>query len=218
MKEDILPKEYKDMVFSMSEFQIKHFVVNSQHNPYRQFKQILLELEVRYTNLEQINLEVEKNRLERDLLVEKMENESSPAQKKLYEFDIKKNDVTFDNITRSRERIISEIENLHKIEQQFRSQYDVKEIMDNQEKHEHDYWIKRLATQSALELLTVGRIGVGNLEALMQMGPENFKSALVETTKIANEVKGQVKYLDMVGDQEQLQSGQLKEIDFKQQQ
>lgn len=218
MKEDILPKEYKDMVFSMSEFQIKHFVVNSQHNPYRQFKQILLELEVRYTNLEQVNLEVEKNRLERDLLIEKMESETSPAQKKLYEFDIKKNDITFDNITRSRERVISEIENLHKIEQQFRSQYDVKEIMDNQEKHEHDYWIKRLATQSALELLTVGRIGVGNLEALMQMGPENFKAALVETTKIANEVKGQVKYLDMVGDQEQLQSGQLKEIDFKQQQ
>jgi len=218
MKEDILPKEYKDMVFSMSEFQIKHFVVNSQHNPYRQFKQILLELEVRYTNLEQVNLEVEKNRLERDLLIEKMENESSPAQKKLYEFDIKKNDITFDNITRSRERIISEIENLHKIEKEFRGQYDVKELMDNQEKHEHDYWIKRLATQSALELLTVGRIGVGNLEALMQMGSDNFRAALVETTKIANEVKGQVKYLDMVGDQEQLQSGQLKEIDFKQQQ
>lgn len=218
MKEDILPKEYKDMVFSMSEFQIKHFVVNSQHNPYRQFKQILLELEVRYTNLEQVNLEVEKNRLERDLLIEKMESETSPAQKKLYEFDIKKNDITFDNITRSRERVISEIENLHKIEKEFRSQYDVKEIMDNQEKHEHDYWIRRLATQSALELLTVGRIGVGNLEALMQMGSDNFRAALVETTKIANEVKGQVKYLDMVGDQEQLQSGQLKEIDFKQQQ
>lgn len=218
MKEELLPKEYKDMVFSMSEFQIKHFVVNSQHNPYRQFKQILLELEVRYTNAEQINLEVEKNRLERDLLFEKMEDETSPAQKKLYEFDIKKNDITFENIQRNRTRILAEIENLHKIETEFRSQYDVNEMMLNQDKHEHDYWIKRLATQSALEILTVGRIGVGNLEALMQMGPENFRAALVETTKIANEVKGQVKYLDMVGDQEQLQSGQIKEIDFKQQQ
>lgn len=218
MKEDILPKEYKEMAFSMSEFQIKHFVVNSQHNPYRQFKQILLELEVRYTNLEQINLEVEKNRLERDLLVEKMDAETSLAQKKLYEFDIKKNDITFDNITRNRTRIYTEIEHLHKIENDFRNQFDIKDMIDNQEKHEHDYWIKRLATQSALELLTVGRIGVGNLEALMQMGPENFKSALVETTKIANEVKGQVKYLDMVGDHEQLESGQIKEIDFKQQQ
>ncbi len=218
MKEELLPKEYKDMVFSMSEFQIKHFVVNSQHNPYRQFKQILLELEVRYTNAEQINLEVEKNRLERDLLFEKMESETSPAQKKLYEFDIKKNDITYENILRNRTRIISEIENLQKIESEFRAQYDVNEMMSNQESHEHDYWIKRLATQSALEILTVGRIGVGNLEALMQMGPENFRAALVETTKIANEVKGQVKYLDMVGDQEQLQSGQIKEIDFKQQQ
>jgi len=218
MKEDILPKEYKDMVFSMSEFQIKHFVVNSQHNPFRQFKQILLELEVRYTNLEQINLDVEKNRLERDLILEKMEEEKSPAQKRLFEFDIKKIDVTYDNIIRSRERTLGEIEYLLKIEGEFRSQYDVKELMDNQDKYEHDYWIKRLATQSALELLTVGRIGVGNLEALMQMGSDNFRAALVETTKIANEVKGQVKYLDMVGDQEQLESGQIKEIDFKQQQ
>jgi hypothetical protein len=218
MKENILPKEYRDMVFSMSEFQIKHFVVNSQHNPFRQFKQILLELEVRHTNLEQIDLDIEKNRLERDLILEKIGEETSDAQKKLYEFDIKKIDITYDNITRSRERTIGEIGFLCKIENEFRGQYDVKELMDNQEHYEHEYWIKRLATQSALELLTVGRIGVGNLEALMQMGPENFREALVETTKIANEVKGQVKYLDMVGDQEQLKSGQIKEIDFKQQQ
>lgn len=218
MKEELLPKEYTDLVFSMSEFQIKHFVVNSQHNPFRQFKQILLELEVRFTNLEQINLDVEKNRLERDLFIEKIEKEESPAQKKLYEFEIKKLDIVYENISRNKMRITSEIENLQKIESDFRKQYDVKELVENQEKHEHDYWIKRLATQSALELLTVGRIGVGNLEALMQMGPDNFRSALVETTKIANEVKGQVKYLDMVGDHEQLQSGQIKEIDFKQQQ
>lgn len=218
MKEELLPKEYTDLVFSMSEFQIKHFVVNSQHNPFRQFKQILLELEVRFTNLEQINLDVEKNRLERDLFIEKIEKEESTAQKKLYEFEIKKLDIVYENISRNKMRITSEIENLQKIESDFRKQYDVKELVENQEKHEHDYWIKRLATQSALELLTVGRIGVGNLEALMQMGPDNFRSALVETTKIANEVKGQVKYLDMVGDHEQLQSGQIKEIDFKQQQ
>ena len=88
--------------------------------------------------------------------------------------------------------------------------------MENQEVYETDYWIKRLANQAALELLTVGRIGVGNLEALMQMGDTNFRKALVEATKITNEVKGQVKYLDMIGDQELLENNQRKEIDFKQ--
>ena len=88
--------------------------------------------------------------------------------------------------------------------------------MDNQDKYEHEYWIKRMANQAALEMLTVGRIGVGNLEALMQMGPENFKKALVETTRITNEVKDQVKYLDMIGDQELIENTNNKEIDFKQ--
>ena len=89
-------------------------------------------------------------------------------------------------------------------------------MIENQDVYENDYWIKRLANQAALELLTVGRIGVGNLEALMQMGESNFKKALVEATRISNEVKDQVKYLDMIGDQELLESNKTKEIDFKQ--
>ena len=218
MKEINLPKEYSELSFAMSEFQMKHFVVGSQHNPFRQFKQILLELEVRIGNTEQILLDVEKNRLERDLFAEKMENETSPAQRKLYEHEIKRLDIAFENFDRSLKRITAETEHLKSIESQFRNEYDVEKLVEDQDKYEHEYWIKRLATQSALELLTVGRIGVGNLEALMQMGSDNFRSALVETTKIADEVRGQVKYLDMVGDHEQLQSGQLKEIDFKQQQ
>lgn len=217
MTEDKLPKEYKDLIFSMSEFQIKHFVVGSQHNPFRQFKQILLELEVRTTNLEQMILDMEKNRLEKELAEEKMNKEESPAQKKLYAHEIKKLDITHENGLRSMERTKGEMKFLENILDNFRKEYDVKELVDNQDKYEHEYWIKRLAMQSALEILTVGRIGVGNMEALLQMGPENFKKALVETTKITNSVKEDVKYLDMIGDDELLDNSKSKEIDFKQQ-
>lgn len=217
MTEDKLPQEYRDLIFSMSEFQIKHFVIGSQHNPFRQFKQILLELEVRTTNLEQMNLDMEKNRLERELAEEKMNKEESPAQKKLYAHEIKKLDIGLENGLRSIERTKGEMKYLENILKEFREKYDVKELVDNQDNHEHEYWIKRLATQSALELLTAGRIGVGNMEALLQMGPENFKKALVETTRITNSVKEDVKYLDMIGDDELLDNSKSKEIDFKQQ-
>lgn len=216
MTEDKLPLEYKDLNFSMSQFQIKHFVVGSQHNNFRQFKQILLEMEVRITNLEQIGLDMEKNRLEKDLLEENVASETSPAQKALYQHEIKKLDIGYENGLRSMERTKGELSYLEEILAEFRSKIDVKELMDNQELYENDYWIKRLANQAALELLTVGRIGVGNLEALMQMGDNNFKKALVEATKITNEVKNQVKYLDMIGEQELLENNQRKEIDFKQ--
>jgi hypothetical protein len=217
MKEDILPKEYKDLIFSMSEFQIKHFVIGSQHNPFRQFKQILLELEVRNTNLEQMVLDMEKNRLERDLIEEKISSESSPAQKALYQHEIKKLDTNHENGLRSMERTKSEMAFLENILVEFRAEHDVASLVDKQDEYEHEYWIKRLATQSALELLTVGRIGVGNMEALMQMGSDNFRKALVETTRITNQVKEQVKYLDMIGDDELLQNNGSKEIEFKEQ-
>jgi hypothetical protein len=216
MTEDKLPQEYSDLTFSMTQFQIKHFVIGSQHNNFRQFKQILLEMEVRMTNLEQIGLDMEKNRLERNLAEEKMNSETSPAQKALYAHEIKKLDVGYENGMRAMERTKGELNYLKSIENEFREKIDVKELMENQELYENDYGIKRLANQAALELLTVGRIGVGNLEALMQMGDNNFKKALVEATRITNEVKEQVKYLDMIGEQELLESNKTKEIDFKQ--
>lgn len=215
MRESKLPQEYFDMAFSMSEFQIKHFVVGSQHNPYRQFKQILLELEVRYTNIEQMELDMEKVQLEGELLLEKIDSETSPAQKKLYELELKRNKIQHLNGLTSIQRSYDEVAYLEKIHKEFREKVDIKELMEHQDEHEHDYWIKRMATQSALELLTVGRIGVGNLEALMQMGPDNFRMALAETTKITNEVKEQVKYLDMVAEHEQLETKPIKEIDIK---
>lgn len=213
---NVLPEEYKDLRFTMSEFQIKHFVVGSQHNNFRQFKQILLELEVRHSNREQMILDMEKNRLERNLAEEKMLLETSPAQKALYQFEIKKLDSAHENGMRTIERTVSEIEYLENILKEFREKVDVKELMDNQDKYEHEYWIKRLAFQSALEMLTVGRIGVGNMEALIQMGPDNFKRALIETVRLSNEVKEQVKYLDMIGDKELIENNGMKEIDFKQ--
>ena len=216
MTEDKLPEEYKNLNFSMTEFQIKHFVIGSQHNNFRQFKQILLEMEVRITNLEQISLDMEKNRLERALQEEKILNETSEAQKNLHRHEIKKLDIGYENGLRSMERTKGELSYLENILSEFRSKIDVKELIENQDVYENDYWIKRLANQAALELLTVGRIGVGNLEALMQMGESNFKKALVEATRISNEVKDQVKYLDMIGDQELLESNKTKEIDFKQ--
>ena len=115
------------------------------------------------------------------------------------------------------DRTVAETSFLENILSEFRKEHDVQLLVEKQDEYEHEYWIKRLATQSALELLTAGRIGVGNMEALMQMGSENFRKALVETTIITNQVKDQVKYLDMIGDNELLENNGPKEIEFKEQ-
>ena len=87
MKTDLLPKEFEELEFSMSQFQIKHFVVGSQHNLFRQFKQILLELEVRMVALETMTLDYRKTLAEKKLAEEKakLEAEKAEAEKKIEE-------------------------------------------------------------------------------------------------------------------------------------
>jgi hypothetical protein len=186
----------------MSTFQINKFVVNSQHSAYRQFKQVLMELEVRKTTEETIKIDQRKNLAEQRLFDEKIAAETSPAQKEIYEIEKEKLIISLENSKRALGRTQSEAESLEKIYHWFKDNYDVQYFLDNQESLEEDYWIKRMGSQAALEILTVGRIGAGNLEAMLQMGEDLFKKTLVEATRISRDVQGQVKYLDMVSDED----------------
>lgn len=202
MTADNLPEEYQKMSFSMSQFQINKFVVNSQHSAYKQFKQVILELEVRKTLEETIKLDQRKNLAEQKLFDEKILAENSPAQKELYEIEKEKLIVAYENSIRSYERTKNEIDSLENTYKWFKDNYDIQYFLDNQEALEEDYWIKRMGSQAALEILTVGRIGVGNLEAMMQMGETLFKKTLIEATRISRDVQEQVKYLDMITDED----------------
>jgi len=199
---DKLPEEFQQLTFSMSTFQINKFVVNSQHSAYRQFKQVLMELEVRKTTEETIKIDQRKNLAEQRLFDEKIAAETSPAQKEIYEIEKEKLIISLENSKRALGRTQSEAESLEKIYHWFKDNYDVQYFLDNQESLEEDYWIKRMGSQAALEILTVGRIGAGNLEAMLQMGEDLFKKTLVEATRISRDVQGQVKYLDMVSDED----------------
>lgn len=208
MNLDKLPKEYADLDFSMSDFQIRHFVVGSQHNLYRQFKQILLELEVRLTTEETVELDMRKNLAEQKLYDEKISVESSPAQREIYEIEKEKLAKAYENNVRALDRTRNEINSLKTILDEFKEKNDVKALLENKDTLEEDYWVKRLATQSALEMLTVGRVGQGNLEALLQMGQDNFKRTLIEATKITNSVNDTTKYLDMMDPAAQIEAGE----------
>ena len=199
---DKLPEEFQQLTFSMSTFQINKFVVNSQHSAYRQFKQVLMELEVRKTTEETIKIDQRKNLAEQKLYDEKIAVETSPAQKEIYQIEKEKLVIALENSNRALGRTQSEAESLEKIYHWFKDNYDIQYFLDNQETLEEDYWIKRMGSQAALEILTVGRIGAGNLEAMLQMGEDLFKKTLVEATRISRDVQEQVKYLDMVTDED----------------
>ena len=53
---------------------------------------------------------------------------------------------------------------------------EITKILEDKElesMEEHKYWIARMGKQSAIDLLTTGRIQAGNLESILQMAPED---------------------------------------------
>lgn len=217
MTSDKLPVEFEKFTFSMSTFQINKFVVNSQHSAYKQFKQVLMELEVRKTMEETIKFDQRKNIAEQKLLDEQMAVETSPAQKELYQIEKDRFAAAQENSIRALGRTQSEIASLERIYNWFKENYDVQNFIDNQDQLEEDYWVRRMGAQAALEVLTVGRIGAGNLEAMMQMGEDLFQKTLIESTRITREVQKQVQYLDMVTDEDIakiIDTNQIKQIDL----
>jgi len=50
---------------------------------------------------------------------------------------------------------------------------DVQKALVPDEEEEHKYWIARMAKQSAVDVLTQGRIGPGNLDSILNMNEQD---------------------------------------------
>jgi hypothetical protein len=57
---------------------------------------------------------------------------------------------------------------------------------------EKDYWIQRMSKQAGLDLLTTGTIGMGNLDAIITMDPDDQKEIFKHALGFHNELKGQL--------------------------
>ena len=169
--------------FEQSEFQNKHFVINSHVTPYRQMQQAAMEVQVRYNSLQKITISYKRCLNDIARVTHEMEQEEDPfyKQDKIYELQLLQVDKTVwvNKINQSKK----EIESFVKIiKEKFQDPNDIKGILEDKElkeREEQKYWIARMARQSATDLMTTGRIQAGNIEALLQMAPED-QAAVVD--------------------------------------
>ena len=163
--------------FEQSEFQNKHFVINSHVTPYRQMQQAAMEIQVRYNSLQKITISYKRCLNDIARVTHEMEQEEDPfyKQDKVYELQLLQVDKTVwvNKINQSKK----EIESVVKIiKEKFQDPSDIKGLLEDKElkeREEQKYWIARMARQSATDLMTTGRIQAGNLESLLQMAPED---------------------------------------------
>ena len=139
-------------------FVLQNFVVGAQDTVPQQYHQCVLELQIKYDAIRRALLRKKKIELEIERLVET--GDAIDA----VEADIKRLDLEVQE--RAMLGAMREFEALYRIFKSFEHHYTRAELNAAQE----EYWTRRLLRQAETERQATGRVGVGNREALAQIG------------------------------------------------
>lgn len=134
------------------------FVVGQHDTDETRYSQCVLELQVKYDNIRRAKLNKKKILIKIEGL-EKKGGEIDLIDADLMRIDLEEQD-------RAMLGALREFEALYKIWQSFPKKYTRQELDGNQP----EYWHLRLQRQANQDLQATGRIGVGNHEALRQIG------------------------------------------------
>ena len=174
----------------MTEYQCEHFVADSQITPWRKTRQALLELETRYHAYVEIKHSLKKAKVQLKILQRDYETETDDLQKELIAIDISK--VEYDITIWKRKYHQSQKEMqifLDIAKKNIKSEKDIDHFTEFNNDEERAYWVARLGKQAAMDIISYGRIGSGNMESISMMPEEDQ----VQTLQIA------VKFSHMVG-------------------
>ena len=138
-------------------FQIRHFVVGQHDTDARRFHQCVNELHIKVMNLKRS--QIHKRQLERKIKATRNGTEEERDEAALMRLDMEQLDLAIIGAVR-------EAQTLYAIFKSFPKKYTREEMDDAEE----EYWQKRLTRQASHELISTGRVGVGNLDSLAQIG------------------------------------------------
>ena len=170
----------------MSDFQIKNFVVNAQLTPLKQLQQAAMEAQVREDNLKRSEHEIKKVELKirvLELARSKSEDELEQAQIDL-DLHLAREKVV--NVKKELVRITRELKSFQDVLDFFNENYDIEKMIEMKDTLDIDYWVKRLSKQAAMDIISTGRIGSGNLSAMLDMPEEIFQICVRETYALTN--------------------------------
>jgi hypothetical protein len=184
-----------------SEFQMQNFVVNQEITDYRKLRQIILEIETRRQAVETLEMEIEKNEIWIEQAEEEHDNIYNDSraynkyEKRLDELKIKRLKYDYRVNKKRYKQGVLELDVLVKlVEDSYENIESVRDQLENNiEGKEQIYWISRLGKQASMDLISTGRIGVGNMDAIANMSEKNqvktLKSALEYTDRLSSGMK-----------------------------
>lgn len=174
----------------MTEYQCQHFVADSQITPWRKTRQALLELETRYHAYVEIKHSLKKAEVQKKIFERDYQNEPDDLQKELIAIDLSKTDYDITIWKRKYRQSQQEMQIFLDIaKNNIKEEGDIEYFTEFNDDEERAYWVARLGKQAAMDIVSYGRIGSGNMESISMMPEEDQ----VQTLQIA------VRFSNMVG-------------------
>ena len=173
----------------MTEYECEHFVADPQLTPWRKVRQALMELETRYhAYMENRNslrkAEILRKRLNRDmpLLPDELDRE-------LMQIDMEKNDYDIGIWKRKLRQSELELKYfLNVVDKYVDDEHPLEYYCKENHQEVRIYWIARMGKQAAMDIISYGRIGSGNMTTIMDMPEEDQ----VETLGVAVQYSGMI--------------------------
>jgi len=178
-KETVSNDQILDAAINLQQGQTRYqnntFVVGSQVTPYKKVQQALLELETRnhgFTELQYKQRLCTNNRkvIERALRVEKERKEPDELEIERLEIELEKalyDEGIYERKYITYKREIDEFCDM--VREHMEDGQNIEHYRVTNEYEDRKYWISRMAKQAAVDVHAIGRLGSGNLDAILNM-------------------------------------------------
>jgi len=173
----------------MTEYQCEHFIADSQLTPWRKVRQSLMELETRYHAYVEIKHSLRKAEVQKKIVQRDFDNEEDELAKELIACDLSKIDYDITIWKRKYYQSQKEMDTfLNIIKKYIDKEEDIKYFTEFNNDEERAYWIARLGKQAAMDIVSYGRIGSGNMESITMMPEEDQAKTLQIAVRFSNMV------------------------------
>ena len=197
-KETILSNATK-FCTGQTDYQNENFVMNSHVTKYRQIRQALLEIENRHHGIRKIKLDVRRDEIKIKALQRDLEKCEDELEAELIRIDIE--DLESDNDIRKRKLQRQEIEIdvfVKRVQEEVENEEDIQRYFDQDPEEERKYWIARMGKQAAMDIVSYGRIGSGNMTSIMDMPEEDQVRALEVAVQYSAMIGGGIDKLNKI--------------------
>lgn len=200
-KDKEIVKTALNKTWTNPKFKMRWFVGEVQITPFAKMRQWLLEIGAKeelidFMEYELKKLEIKIKRLERksNENLDEFEKEEVELELLKANFDIKLNKRRLNDAYLERQQLVDILNEF--LESDEGKTEDGKSLLDvlntdEEDRLEAQYWTVRLAKQAAMDIISYGRVGVGNMDALCSLSQEQQTEALTLAHRYALELNNQ---------------------------